>query len=275
MYRAASTWQYNVAGHLVERYRAGKRLGYCSDARLIETVLDAPSAPDSWQVLKAHEPYPILAEMLARGEALALYSYRDLRDVAYSVIHKRASTFEAAIEADGVLIAAIAGFRFWTAQPRTLIQRYEQLVVDPVAGVRAIAAHLEVPLPPGAAGEIAREFSLEKNRQRAREVARQFQSLGMDLSDPANALCCDELSQWHWNHIRDGRVGGWRRAATPRELSVLARQCGGWLIEQGYEQDDSWSATHRRPDLRSLGKRCLAGTRRLLRMLWSGLSRSV
>ncbi len=235
MYRSASTWQYNVAGYLVEQSRAGRRAGYCSHADPL--VLAAPG----WQVFKAHEADPVFADMLAHGQARALYAFRDLRDVAYSLIHKANNTFEAVIESDGLLDRALANFRFWTSQSHTLVQRYEDLVADPVAGVRAIAAHLAIPLPAGAAEHIAEEFSLEKNRERMRRVAEHYRSLGVDLHDPANALCRDEQTQWHWNHIRDGRVGGWRSVATPRELMVLARRCGRWLIEQGYEPDYAWA----------------------------------
>ncbi len=241
MYRSASTWQYNVAGRLVEQYHAGKRRGYCFSGSEIAAGAHVPGCPDSWGVLKAHEADRVYAGLLARGEALALYAFRDLRDVAYSLIHKANSTFAATIESTPILGQAIANFRFWTSQPRTLVQRYEQIVAQPAASVRAIAAHLGIVLTLGESERIAGEFTLEKNRERAEQVARQYRSLGVDLDDPANALCRDELSQWHWNHIRDGRIGSWRQVATPRELAALAHQCGRWLIEQGYEHDYSWA----------------------------------
>ena len=50
----------------------------------------------------------------------------------------------------------------------------------------------------------------------------------------------DEHSELHWNHIRQGRVGGWRDEATPRQLAELARLCGGWLVRNGYEHDAHW-----------------------------------
>jgi hypothetical protein len=241
MYRSASTWQYNVAAHLLEQHGACERLGYCFDPAPLRERGDERQSRSRWQVVKAHEAHPVFAEMLARGEALALYAFRDLRDVAYSLVHKANSTFETMIEGGPILEQAVANFRFWTGLPRTLTQQYECLVSDPVRGVRAIAAHLDIDLSPGAAEEVAREFSLERNRERAKQVAERYRALGVDLRDPANALCRDEPTQWHWNHIRDGRVGGWRDVASPRQLAVLARRCGPWLIEQQYEPDYAWA----------------------------------
>jgi hypothetical protein len=235
MYRSASTWQYNVAGHLVEQFRSGRRAGYCAHPETLP-----PSSAD-WQVIKAHDAHDVFAGLLVRGEARALYVYRDLRDVAYSLIHKANSTFEAVIASGPLLHQAMASFDFWTRQPHTLVQRYEDLVSNPVAAVHAIAVHLDLSLPPGAAEDLAHEYSLERNRQRAYRVAEHYRSRGMNLFDPVNALCRDEQSQWHWNHIREGRIGSWRSVATPREVAILARRCGRWLIEQGYEPDYAWA----------------------------------
>jgi hypothetical protein len=117
---------------------------------------------------------------------------------------------------------------FWTSQPRTLCQRYEDLVREPVTGVKAIAAHLGVALADDEAVAVAERYSLDANRRRTAELATD------QAPDPQTLL--------HRNHIRAGRVGGWREEATPRELAVVASICGSWLIARGYEPDDSWAA---------------------------------
>src|SRR5436309_12426035 len=93
MYRACSTWQYGVASRILERHRAGHRLGF------IEGIyFDGKVEPDrgdgAWRILKAHDAHDRFADELAEGRALGIYSYRDLRDVVFSYMHKTGSSFE-------------------------------------------------------------------------------------------------------------------------------------------------------------------------------------
>src|SRR6185312_2948705 len=93
MYRACSTWQYEVIAHLLERHRGGRRLGYVMGEEYV-----APDAPGQaarpWRVLKSHEEHRRFAEALAEGRARAIYAHRDIRDVVFSLMHKRGVRFE-------------------------------------------------------------------------------------------------------------------------------------------------------------------------------------
>src|SRR5262245_28065478 len=88
MYRAGSTWQYDVACELVERHRDGRRLGFVagSDYRA--------SSAAGWRVLKAHDRHQYFSEALRAGRGRALYAWRDLRDVCFSLMHKMALDFD-------------------------------------------------------------------------------------------------------------------------------------------------------------------------------------
>jgi hypothetical protein len=239
MYRSCSTWQYNVACRLLERHRTASRLGALTEEGFLEVERGGPD-PGAWHVLKSHDGNPSFAAALAEGRALALYSYRDLRDVVYSLMHKFAQTFEQVTAPEGLVPRCIRNDGFWQDQPRTLCQRYERLVQDPLAGVREIASHLGIDPAAGEAEALVDEFSLAANRQRAERFADRQRQEGRDLSDPANALLWDPHTMLHWNHIRTGEVGAWRRQADPLQQLALALACGPWLIERGYEPDLSW-----------------------------------
>jgi hypothetical protein len=239
MYRSCSTWQYNVACRLLERHRGASRLGVRSEEGFLEVERRGPG-PEAWQVLKSHDGNPSFVAALARGQALALYSYRDLRDVTFSLMHKFVQTFEQVLAPEGLVPRCIRNDEFWKTQPRTLSQQYERLVQDPLAGVREIASHLDIDPATGEAESLVDEFSLAANRQRAERFAEQQRQEGHDLGDPVNALLWDPHTLLHWNHIRTGEVGSWRRLADPLQLLALALTCGPWLIERGYERDLSW-----------------------------------
>jgi hypothetical protein len=235
MYRSCSTWQYAVACHLLEAHRGGRRLGFIAGEHF------AGRGPaEGWQVLKSHEGHPSFAEALRAGRARAFYSFRDLRDVAFSLAHKRGTTFEEVVEEQGMLRTCLANDAFWTSQPHTLTQRYEEIVENPVGAVCQLAAHLDLDLAEGEAAATAERYSLASNRRRAVELAGRLRREGVNLADPQNALLHDTETLLHWNHIREGRRGGWRNEATPRQLAVLVSLCTDWLIGRGYAWDESW-----------------------------------
>src|SRR5439155_5480565 len=104
-YRAGSTWQYNVAASLVERHRGGRRLGFVQGG-------DYPAAdPHPWRALKSHDGHDAFASAL-RGGAVALYAYRDLRDVAYSLVHLHGLPFETAHGTHRLLHACLSNDAF-------------------------------------------------------------------------------------------------------------------------------------------------------------------
>jgi len=240
MYRACSTWQYEVAAHLIERAHDGQRLGYLTSeqyAGLVHAdVEEQPSAAKvktGWRVIKSHEGDRSFAAALADGRAVAVYAHRDVRDVVFSLMHKRGMTFEQLLR-QGMIHQVLANDRFWTAQPRVLIQRYDDLLTDPAGGVTALARHLGIPLGDGEATRIADEYSHEANRLRAEALRRRLEEAGVNLDSAANVQICDPKTLLHWNHLRSGGSRSWRSSATPLQLATLDRLCGRWLEARGY-----------------------------------------
>ncbi len=236
MYRACSTWQYDVVAHLLERHRGGRRLGYLTGEQFAQ--LDDREPDDgSWKVLKSHEEHGRFARALDEGRALAIHAHRDIRDVVFSLMHKRNLDFLTIVR-QGMIHQVLANDRFWSARPRMIEQRYDRLIAEPEAGIVELAGHLGVDLAPGEAAEVAAEYSFQANRRRAAELGRRLARGGLDLNDPSIAQAHDGQTLLHWNHMREGRVGDWLGRATPRQRMVLARICGPWLAEHGYEADD-------------------------------------
>lgn len=187
--------------------------------------------------MKSHEEHGRFARVLADGRAVAIYAHRDIRDVIFSLMHKRKTEFETLVR-QGMIHQVLANDRFWSGQPRSITQRYDRLVADPSSGVAELAAHLGLALRPGESAEVAAEYSFQANRRRAEDLGRLLQRGGVNLDDPSTAQAHDRRTLLHWNHMREGRVGDWRERATLRERAVMARICGSWLSAHGYEADD-------------------------------------
>jgi len=243
MPRSASTWQYAVTCALLERHGSARRMGFFdSPDHVAQFISDHPPSLQQWRVFKTHAPpSDWLAERLAAGEARAVYSFRDLRDVAFSLAHKLTSSFEKVIESRR-MEDMIAADSFWQGRSDVLSQRYETLFAKPVRAIEEIATYLGIKLATDEAAALAKYQSLEANRSRANELADQLRANGVDLSDPSRSRICTEGDLLGWNHIRSGAVGGWKTEATPRQLAILAVVCGRWLIERAYETDVSWAA---------------------------------
>jgi hypothetical protein len=239
MYRAGSTWQYDIACHLLERHRGATRLGFLTGDLYAAKCADEPPQPGLWRVLKTHDGDERLAREIREGRAIGLYSYRDLRDVAFSLMHKASLDF-GEFERRGFPRLLLDNDRFWRDQPRMLVQRYERLVAEPADAIAAIASFLGVVLRPGEAASVAEEHSLEANRRRTEGLAAQLSSQGHDLSQPGNQLLYDPHTLLHWNHLRQGTVGGWRDEADADRRRDFAALFGPWLIERGYESDPDW-----------------------------------
>ena len=247
MYRACSTWQYEVAAHLIEQYLGGQRLGYLTGEQYAarrrsdaSSALRATGQSTRWRAVKSHEGDRSFACALADQRGLAVYAYRDVREVVFSLMHKRGMTFEQLLR-QGMIHQILANDRFWMARPDVLVQRYEDLLADPTRGVIELARHLDIRLDENEAARIAALYSHESNRARTEALRRRLQEAGVDLESAANAQICDPTTLLHWNHIRQGDARSWRTLANARQRIILDRLCGRWLKERGYSADPSES----------------------------------
>jgi hypothetical protein len=247
MLRSCSTWQYMVVSHFVEHFKHGVRLGFVDaeqyitiKAREREYKKLAGSSSDRWHVVKVHEEDQEFGLDLESGRALAVYSFRDLRDVTFSLMRLRKISFDELVFEHRTLETIMKSHAFWMSQPNTLTQQYEQIVRKPVETIQQLATHLGISLPSRVCSSLAGEYSLDANRRRTEALAARLKAEGVDLSDPVNFEAHDNESRLHWNHISDGRVGIWRGLATEEHYAVFERILGQWLVEHGYERKKSW-----------------------------------
>ena len=238
MYRACSTWQYEVVGHLVELYRQGLRMGYVTGEAYKVTgpttaTRRGSGQPGAWRVLKSHEGHRAFSRALGTGQALAVYAFRDIRDVVCSLMQKRRATFRQLVR-QGMIHQILANDRYWRAQPRVLVQRYEEMVADPVTAVVQLARHLGLGVTRRQAIEIAEEYSLESNLTRIEALRQQMVEAGIELTAACNFQVHDPVTLLHWNHIRPGGSGSWETHLSPGERAVLVRKCATWLEANEY-----------------------------------------
>ena len=175
-------------------------------------------------MLKSHEGHRSFSHALRAGRAIAVYAFRDIRDVVCSLMHKRGATFRQLLR-QGMIHQVLANDRYWRAQPGVLIQRYDEMVADPVTAVVQMARHLGLGVARRQAVEIADEYSLESNLTRIEALRQQLEEAGIDLTDAGNLQIYDPVTLLHWNHVRPGGSGSWHTRLSARECAMLARMC--------------------------------------------------
>jgi hypothetical protein len=239
MYRSGSTWQYQVVNTILTT--AGvpvTPLGFL-DSGMFETFRKTKRESGRMYTMKTHEGHPSFRPVVEAGNAIVLYSYRDLRDVVFSMIEKAAWARGDLNHFRTFLTSCLKSDEFWTGLRPEVIQRYETWVLDNRPVIRKIAQAVGVCQSEETTETIRQSFSFETNKHRITQIANQFSAQGMDLSDPKNALEYDPQSLLHWNHMRRGEVGEWQVKATVEEQAVLLEVCGPWLRARGYLLQDS------------------------------------
>jgi len=226
MIRSGSTLQYQIAAELVELHGVGQRVEYASEVDFPTLAARYRGLPGQ-KVFKAHICTPELEQLCKEGDAVALYSYRDLRDVAISASRKFGITLEDLLER-GWLDQAIADGERWRAQPRVLVSRYEEVVVNLTSEVERTAQFLELQTTRPQAKRIALSLSIDQQRERIREAMPETARAA-----PATTLEFDPHSLLHHNHIHEGEVGGWRALSQDEQLR-LTKRYGWWLTAEGY-----------------------------------------
>ena len=166
---------------------------------------------EAWRVLKSHEGHRSFSRALGSGRAIAVYAFRDIRDVVCSLMHKRGATFRQLLR-QGMIHQVLANDRYWRAQPGVLVQRYDEMVADPVTAVVQLARHLGLGVTRRQAVEIADEYSLESNLTRIEALRQQLEEAGIDLTAAGNLQIYDPVTLLHWNHVRPGGSGSWRHS---------------------------------------------------------------
>jgi predicted O-methyltransferase YrrM len=239
MYRACSTWQYLVVSELVETQGLGQRLGFL-DAVTFSHVRHSFLDNDQLLVLKCHDFHPVFGELIESGRAKAIYSYRDVRDVTCSLMRKMMLSFEQVVAGDSPLRKAIASYYQWTGTSDTLVQSYEAIVSNPVESVCQITAYVGLSINEQQARAIAQKFSLEANRQRAWLLTKELRKQGKDLVQSDSALLYNSHTLLHWNHFSSGPKTNWRETLGANQLLRLEPIIGRWLIDAGFEKNNSW-----------------------------------
>jgi phage host-nuclease inhibitor protein Gam len=127
-----------------------------------------------------------------------LYTYRDVRDVAVSLMNMRNIGFEELIFRNQEVQQSLNDFQAWTSLDGVLVSQYEEMVGNIFQEVLRIANHLNIELSETEAQIIADNHTLDRQKQRIQQWQQR---------EDFNPSTHDDRSLLHHNHIHSGNSG--------------------------------------------------------------------
>lgn len=231
MLRSGSTLQYQLAVAILEKTGRGSGLG---DPRNVDCLELANANPSGMmQVLKVHKFKHLqnVEEAIDLRQAKCLYTYRDVRDVAVSLMNMRSIDFEELIFRNKEVQQSLGDFQAWTSLDGVLISRYEDMVNNLPQEVLRIAKHLNVELSAEEAIAIAENYTLDKQKQRIQQWKQ-----GEDFNPSTH----EAKSLLHHNHINSGKSQQWSETLTSIQIAYLESLTETWLCDRNYSLSQSF-----------------------------------
>ena len=233
MMRSGSTLQYQLAAEIVELAGVGRRMGWI-DSKCIHQIQNRHNRDECFIIAKCHNYFKEVGDIFSRGEAKAIYVYRDLRDVIVSLMNKFDQSFWQIVK-EGYIETILKAFYDWTRFENILVSRYEIMIIDLSREVAKIADYLGVVLDDSVTRQLTEKYSIDQQIKRIQSFDYEHSGTRLrtgDMLDPATLL--------HANHIFSGSSGQWESALTKIQICLIEDKAYQWLVEVGYPISQPW-----------------------------------
>ncbi len=210
MRRSGSTMQYHIARLLAEQ-SGGRGVWYIEPGDFVARRPVWNQMPGI-KVIKVHHPDPVLGDLVTTGEARAIYSWRDPRDVVVSISlrarYQDTTSLDNPVWVNQTFRSLARDHAFWTSIPCVPVVRYQDVIGD----------------APGTVQQIARLMSQAITDTQARLIAAQVTP---DQLMKHKAIPAD--------HVNDGRAGMWQDRTTDTQRAIV--QAGYQAVAHIFEDD--------------------------------------
>jgi FkbM family methyltransferase len=223
--RSGSTLQFNLAGELVERLGIGKRIKYYKPNEFPEAQ-ESEKEYKGFKVFKTHVLTDSIKKEFLEGKAVGLYSYRDIRDVIVSLMHKNSVIYS---EDDIQQIAEDYMYHYseWMSVKKYLcMTEYANLYYHLEDEVERVAFFLGQKISKSAKIDIAKFLNIESQKGLL-ESSKNFTKIGNHKFEKNYLL--------HSNHINNGSVGQWKSQLSKKQLIATEKVSSDWLSSNNYK----------------------------------------
>lgn len=233
MYRSASTLQFQITTRLVKDTCTGQAIGWI-DANRFSEVRDAYADQEGFKVIKVHRCTNSIASEFTQGNALGIYTFRDIRDVYASYMKQRVKPFDY-LWREGFVESCLANYQRWTRLPNVLVSKYENITTNLAEEVYRIAQHLGLSIEAEQYEAIAADYSVEIQQQRISQFRHRLLQMQLASNDHREIVDYhDEESLLHMNHIHSGKNGSWIENLSVEEADLISDRVKNWCAETNY-----------------------------------------
>lgn len=219
MYGAGTTWTHNVLLNALETRGLHTHAAYAE--RLGLFLLMKLRNHDAL-LLKAHALSMEDENVLRASDSKVLIPIRDPRDAVCSLMARFGNSFEKAAArvkgcADNILDVQVR-------LPHSIF-RYEDHFIERTSSVQDVARAAGVHLSAGEAMNLHETLSADRVRQQVQKAV---------SSGAPYWRGYDSKTQWHRNHLGDGKVGKFRTNLDAAQIQILNRKFSRFLHEFAY-----------------------------------------
>jgi hypothetical protein len=208
--RSATTWLFNV---VIEILKAGHPTravkGIFSDQ--INDPVEEKSK-DCILVIKSHMPDASIRFLVAVGGISTFVTVRNPYDTIASLVERFEFSFEQALEAVHESCLRISRI---ISHPNCLVFRYEEGFFANRDTLDAIANKLGLEISDSDRDRIFQAFTMEAVKFKLEEML-----VNGKFEGKSSVKETDEATQWHFNHLGDGRVGKSTNYLSEAEIAV-------------------------------------------------------
>lgn len=233
MHQSGSTVQYLLTKEIVESNGKGKAIGFLGKRQFGELYHQYGHQYENI-VIKSHRFVPDAIPLFEKGEARAIYVYRDLRDTIVSAINKNNCKFNY-FNISNSIKNKLKQYYQWQSVNHILVSRYEDMITDLQEEARRIGQHLGIDVSEDFASELAQKYSLEQQKKRIASF--DYEKYGVKFKPN---VYYDPETQLHNNHINSGKFEQWKTELSPLQVAFIEARAYDWLIAHGYPISQSW-----------------------------------
>lgn len=232
MRRAGSTLQYQLTAEIIESQGVGRPLGWVRPQQIPQLQADY-GAKEGFLVVKCHSYIEEATELFSRGEAKAIYVYRDIRDVVVSGMNKNKKSFWQVISS-GFIRMILKEYYKWNSVDDILVSKYETMVADLRQEVLRIADYLGVNLDDSLVDRLSEKYAVDKQKRRIQSFDYESHGVrdGRSVYDPISLL--------HRDHIHSGKSEQWKTALSHFQVGLLENMAYDWLVDRDYPISQNW-----------------------------------
>jgi hypothetical protein len=233
MMRSGSTWSHNVTRMILTAVFNNVRVCYANLDDMDQLLDVADNTSDFPIILKAHYPNERALAGIMSGKYKNIFTYRDPRDCYCSRRSFRPG--EDRMEAIEKVKHSMPYAEVFLTDRNSMCVKYEDITIHDEFTVAKMATYILSPADLYLDQKITDWIAEQVRPNAIKEYIATFDQLDSIVADQDHKV--DVNTQFHDNHITDGRDGRWRTDLLPEDRDMVYNELNEFAEMLGYDAE--------------------------------------